>query len=488
MTARAWHRGGSRRSLATTWPQVAFAVIVGVMLAGRAAAPLRVIYPIAAIAVGLRLQRLSAGSYASFVIWLWFLTPLVRRIADLTAGFQEPSFVLLAPYLVSALAIIPIAEHLMGLRGPRVRLAGLNAFGVAAAGAGIGVPIGLATVATSAAVETLNWFVPLIFGWYLALSFDQLHDIERRLIGAFKWGAAAAGAYGIYQFTALPAWDVGWMQAVEMTSIGLPEPFAVRVFSTMHSPGVLGFFLMIAVVVWVAKPNASGMVGAALAGVTMLLSQVRSSWIASVLATMLVMAALRPSQQLRTAVLLGVAVVAGGAFLLTPEMSELFGSRMETMQRLGEDESALSRMAGHAAALEFVTRYPLGAGIGHNDGTVEALISMRDSVIVAVLVQFGLIGSLLYFMGLFLLLLQLWRYYRRASTVEGMALAACGIGLLAVAWLGVTNAGPLGICLWAIGGLAIADRHLARLRLAAVQAQAQRASRLRAQTAERIAG
>lgn len=473
-------------AVSTTGLQLAFAAVVALLLAAHLAAPLRVVYPIAAVLIALRLQRLSVASYVAFTIWLWFLTPLVRRIADAYGGFQEPSYILLAPYLATGVSAVGLIAPFMRRSQRPPKMAGVTMFALAGVGAGIGVPLGLLTAGSAALLEILNWFVPLFFGWYLATRFDQLHEIERQVIATFKRAGLVAGAYGIYQFSVLPSWDVSWMQNVEMASIGLPEPFAVRVFSTMHAPGVLGFFLMLAVLLWVAKPFSAGIPGAAMAGAALLLSQVRSAWLAFAVAALLVVASLKPAQQLRTAVLLAVAALAMGTFILTPQMSELLGSRMATMERLTEDESALSRLDGHAAALDFVAGHPLGAGIGHSDPGVDALISMRDSVIVAVLVQFGVVGSLLYLFGLLVLFTQLWRYYRRGSSADGVALAAGAIGILSTAWLGVVNAGPIGVCLWMIGGLATADRHLARLRMAAVQAQALRLRQLA--DSQRLAG
>ena len=243
MTRRMLRLNPRARDLQTAWPQLAFAAFVGILLFTRFAGPLRALYPVAAVMVGWRLQRLSVPSYVSFVLWLWFLTPLVRRIADMYAGFQEPSYVLLAPYLVTGLSAVRIFEQTVMLRRPPVRLAGAAMFGIAALGAAVGIPFGLTRAPTRAFAEILNWFVPLAFGWYLAMRYDQLHEIERRVFVTFSRAGLVVGAYGIYQYAQLPLWDIGWMQAVEMTSVGYPEPFLVRVFSTMHSPGVLGYFL-----------------------------------------------------------------------------------------------------------------------------------------------------------------------------------------------------------------------------------------------------
>jgi hypothetical protein len=164
-------------------------------------------------------------------------------------------------------------------------------------------------------------------------------------------------------------------------------------------------------------------------------------------------------------------------------MSEMLDTRLASMQNLDEDTSANARLLGHELALEFVTTNPLGVGIGQGDTTIEYFISMRDSVFVAAIVQFGLFGATFYFIALFLLCAQVLRYYRRAANPDGAALACACLGLIAIGWLGVTTAGPMGICVWLVAGLAVADRHQARLRAARVLTSTQ--NRIRSQAPRR---
>lgn len=467
-----------KEALATTWPAAAFALVVVALMAVRLFGPLRFLYLFGALAVGFHLQRVSAAAYVSFVLWLWFLSPFVRRVADLNAGWQDPSFILLTPYLVTSLSALTILRRAHRYRRePYVRSTGLAMFVFAAAGAVIGVPMGVMAAPATAILEILNWFVPLALGWYVATASDQLHAIERQVTLTFGRAALLVGAYGIYQFTNPPPWDSFWMQVVEMGTIGEPEPYAVRVFSTMHSPGVVGFYLAIPLALWLARPRAIGLPAAAVAGVTLLLSQSRSAWLTLMVAAALVVAALKPAQRIRAAILIVLASLGASAFLLTPEMSEPLSARIDTMGRLDEDTSALARVEGHLRALDFVASSPLGAGIGQVAPRVEELFSSRDSTVVAALVQYGLVGATLYGIGVCLLLGQLWRYYRKAASAQGVALACAGIGLLCSLWLGVPTAGPIGMCLWMIGGLAISDRHAARLRLVSAPSSAKDTAR-----------
>jgi O-antigen ligase len=461
-----------RSTLSQTAPQIVFVLVIAALIAARAGGIARIVYPIGAVAIGLQLKRRSPAAYVSFVIWLWFLSPLVRRMADYLAGWQEPSYVLLTPYLVTLLSVSSIVDRALR-RGPaRLPIAGTTMFGLTAMGVMTGVPLGYAMAISPAALESLNFLVPLALGWYVATNYQHLHEIERATVRTFGRAALIAGVYGIYQFSSPPTWDISWMQNIEMTTIGRPEPFSVRVFSTMHSPGILGCFLALALTLWVAQPRMTTLLGAGAVAVTLLLSQVRAAWLAFVIAGLLVLVSLKPVQQLRAALLIVLAAGGMAAFMLTPEIAEQTQTRMETMQQLDEDSSAQARIEGHAVALEFVATHPLGAGIGQGDPGIESFISMRASIIVAALAQFGLVGATLYLLGMGALLIQLWRYYRRAATADGRALAAAGIGLVATSWLGVMTAGPIGMCVWLIAGLAIADRHLARLRAVAMRARA----------------
>lgn len=474
---------GATRSLSLVWPQLVLAILVGGLLAVRMGGPARIVFLFGSLAVGWRLHRTSPAAYVGFVLWLWFMTALVRRLTDLYASWQDPSMTLLTPYLVTGLSATPFLQALLR-RGAvaRARPVGTSMFWLAAAAVAFGIPFGFLLSPQMALLETLNYITPLALGLYVATIPEHARDIERQVAVTFGYAALVVGIYGIYQFTTAPPWDGAWMLNSEMGSIGRPEPYGIRVFSTMHGPGVMAAFLAVALVLWIAQPRAWGVPSVGAAGVTLLLSQVRSAWLQCVIGALLVVASLRAKQRLRAGMLIGLIVLSAGPLLVTPEMAELFGSRLSTFEQLGEDKSGLARITGHELALELVTRRPLGLGIGQTDERIEAYISMRDSTIVAALLQFGLVGALLYFLSLALVFGQVWRYYRRRASVEGMALACGGLGLLATTPLGVVSAGPIGIMFWLIAGLAIADRHLARVQQARARARAlgRRGPRVRA--------
>jgi hypothetical protein len=107
--------------------------------------------------------------------------------------------------------------------------------------------------------------------------------------------------------------------------------------------------------------------------------------------------------------------------------------------------------------MAFVAANPLGAGLGASPPEIEQSVGMRDSTGIAGLVQFGILGMALYGLGLCILIERFVRYYRFATSPEALGLACVGLGMLSTAGLGIPTAGPPGMLLWLIGGLATAS-------------------------------
>jgi hypothetical protein len=421
-------------------------------------------YPLAVLLVGMWLHRVSQPRYISFVLWVWMLTPLVRRLADYQAGWRDPSPILLAAYLVTAWpALLRLARALLALGAlvsdPSARIAaapGMGLFTLAALGVCAGVPFGMIAAPTSAVMAMLNWLVPIGFGWYLATLEDELGEVEHAVASTFLWAGLVVGSYGFWQYWSPQPWDAEWMRNSEITTIGQPEPFAVRVFSTMHSPGVLGAFLVAPLVIWMGRPRLLALPAAIAVAVTLVLSQVRTAWIAVAVATGLALLKAPARIRVRALVLASVAGVCVIPLLLSPEIADMAAERFATLTRPDSDASALSRLEGHVLAFDYVASHPFGGGLGFSEPRLEHLISINDSLVIATLVQFGLVGSLCYAVGLVLVLVKLASHYRHAASAESTALACVGLGLLATFWLGATTGGPPGMVFWLIGGLAIA--------------------------------
>ena len=383
----------------------------------------------------------------------------MRRVADLQGGWHEPSLILLTPYLVTAWPVMRLALEtaIVSIRA-RPHLSGGATFALTLVGVAFGLPMGYITAPTSAVVETLNWAVPIGFGCYIGSRRREVAQIERAMVRTFLQAAALLGAYAIFQFMRPPIWDLEWMRNVEAASFGQAREFEVRAFSTLHSPGVLGYFIVVPLVLWIANPRWQTVAAAALAGVALALSQVRAAWLALAVASVLAVAVLPLRARLRLAGVVLIGMLGAAPFVLPIEISDTTWKRMLTIANLGDDESALSRFEGHALLIDFLNQHPFGIGIGMVDRQVEQLIGSRDSIIVSTIVQFGILGALAYAVGLCALLVRLWGYYRHARSSDTLGLSCAGLGFLSVVFFGTVTAGPPGVLLWAIAGLATAAR------------------------------
>lgn len=442
------------------WPVAVLAIFTAAVLGAHAGGMLRFAFPMLAVFLGLYLEGTSTPRYLVFVMWLWALTPLVRRLADLQGGWQDPSTIILTPYLVTSLCVVQMFLRVVVLRTRSLQVpAGAVVFAAVALGAGIGLPIGLLMFPSAAALEALNWLLPPALAWRIALLTErQLADIEHTLAATFQEIALVVGVYAVYQLVAAPVWDTDWMGNVAMNSIGRPAPFELRVFSTMHSPGVLALFVVVPLTIWLARPRMSGVPAACCATAAMLMSQVRAAWLGFAIAAVLVAAGLPTRLRLRVLMLVPLVALGLLPFTSVPDISDVFSARLATLTEPSNDGSALSRLEGHAFALDFVADHPFGGGMGFTDPRLEEFLGMRDSVFVASFVQFGIAGGLTYVVGFCGLFVLMWEYYRRAVTSERLGLACAGLAILSTAALGTVTAGPTGIVVWTIGGLAAANR------------------------------
>ncbi len=81
-----------------TWAMVLFCLFTLAGAVSPAAKALMVLYPAGAFFLAILTYTRSKPAYVSFVCWLWFLSPCVRRLVDYRAGGSS-SAILLASFL-----------------------------------------------------------------------------------------------------------------------------------------------------------------------------------------------------------------------------------------------------------------------------------------------------------------------------------------------------------------------------------------------------
>ncbi|NBD17575.1 MAG: hypothetical protein GVY04_16000 [Cyanobacteria bacterium] len=194
-------------------------LLTAASIVGGAGTILNFAFPAGACAVGLLLYNRYPILYVGFVWWLWFLTPLVRRLADYTSGsFTNPSPILLSPYLVVFISIDTLWKHL-----PKSRREGTLPFVLIFSSLFYSLAIGLLrNPLQGAVIDFLDWGAPVLFCFYLFVNWRNYPRYRQNLQRVFFWGVLVMGVYGIIQYLILPEWERFWI--IQQKIRGTPPP------------------------------------------------------------------------------------------------------------------------------------------------------------------------------------------------------------------------------------------------------------------------
>ena len=438
-------------------------VAVGVAgFVGPLAAVVELLYPLVALLAAALLLWRRPALYLGFSWWVWFLTPEVRRLVDYRVGYTETSLVMLAPFLVSGMALVAVLPRLSYLPRPyRLPLAFVSAGLLYAYGVGV-LYNGLVT----ATFDLLTWGVPVVIGAYVLTQAQHaaaFGEVTRR---AFVWGLLIMGLYAAVQYFYLPAWDGYWMDNAGLGSIGSSQPLQVRVFSTLNSPGPYAAVMMAGLLLVFTRGGLITALGAGAGFLGFALAAVRATWAGWLIGFIVVAASLPLRLRAR---LLGtfflLVLVAVPLFTVGP-VAGLLSQRLQTFTNLGSDVSFNERLALYASLPEFTAGNPLGRGLG-STGVASSLSSQKpslqnlDSGVIAVLYSFGILGTLYFVGGAAALLGAALRGGLRSRNVTDASYI--GITVAAISQLAFGNAwgGVSGMILWVFPCLYLASRYQA---------------------------
>lgn len=409
--------------------------------------------PCAAVAVGVALFVISGPSYIEYLCWVWFLTPLLRRLLDYAQGAYTPtSPLMLSPILVSLICAIPFVRSLV-----RGRIPVTSPFVLALAAVGVGFAIGVVrNGAAAAAYDALLWSAPLFVGTYIAENFRIYPDFRRAVQRAFVMGGLVLGIYGVVQFIDPAPWDRLWMEGSGMMSIGRPEPFGVRVFGPLNAPGPYAIVLMVSLTLTLAG-RGFAVAGPAAAG--FLLSLVRAAWGGLAVGVLWFAGHLRGRERTRLLALVGVAVLLVLPFLRYQPIQERVDERAQSLTSLEEDGSMRARLAIYTTrGPQALMRAPLGWGLGAIGTAAKLSVGQSasfDSGLFAVPLALSIPGALLYAVGLGLLLRRF--VLRRQAERFAQAAASVVVSILALLLFANQLAGLPGTLLWMCTGLVVSS-------------------------------
>ena len=457
----------SRRAQSARVSLVVAGFVAGILLLilVRQAAVLRMGFPLASLGLGIWLYRRAGfATYAAYSWWLWFLVPALRRLVDFQAGRWDPENPMsLAPFMVSAVALFTVAR-----RVPELRRQQLWSWVVAAGCVGYGYFVGVLRNGVLPATHSLiAWFIPLMFGLAIALEWRKYPECAAAIGRAFLWGTLLLSAYAVVQFVAPPSWDRLWVESSGMRSIGMALPYQLRVFSLMNGPASFAVFLLAAIYLMFAQRGAWRIIALVISVVALMLTLVRSAWLALPIGLLVYLLALplRSIQRTLGVVAMAVLLLWGIPQLLPREVGgpvvQTIRDRALTLGSIGQDLSYSQRSSFVDQMSDVVLDDPLGHGLGSTGvsstlGESGAGIKDFDSGIFAVLYSLGwFAGAGLLVAATAIVLLSLGRREARADLTAKAARATL-IATFALSLGGNIFEGVAAVVFWSFAGLVFA--------------------------------
>jgi len=404
-------------------------------------------YPAGAFTVGILLYFRNPVLYVGFCWWICLLSPFVRRVADYRSGYTENSPILLSPFLVAFVSLIGLYQCI-----PKCHRQGSLPFVLAAIAVIYASLIGLVNQSPIGVVKGIcGWLAPIVFGHHLFVNWRQYPAYRKMLQQTFVWGVLVVGSYGIYQYLHLPEWDSFWLNSSGFNSLALgatdPEAESVRVFSTLNSPEPFAAIMSSGLLLLFSSGSVMQFPAFTAGGLALLLSSVRSGWLALAVGFFALIASAKLKFQVRLVIIgivLGVCLIP----LATMEpFSNIIQGRLESLNNVEDDGSANIRKATYAELIGRALVSVVGDGIAG---------STYDSTVLAMLLNLGWLGTVFYAGGLLMLLWIIFRDIGFNADPFLSAVRAILVGILIRFPVNSPMSEESGIAMWTFLGIGAA--------------------------------
>lgn len=407
------------------------------------------LFPLSAMLVGGFLFFRAQNLYVGFTIWLWLLNPLIKRIIDYQCGYYTTGGLFTTAQFVTALSLITFLAKMPSFyrkAGLPFFLCGMVVFFASLSG------IVQNTFRDFLVVTTiLGWICPISFGCFIFLNWPDYILYRETLKKVFFWGIIVLGLYGIYQFAVAPEWDEFWLLTTGLNSRGKPEPFGIRVWSTMSAAHHVSVPLVAGIMYLLCVPkDIKNYIFTAIAATTLMLTRVRTSWISLAISLMIYWSMARLKVKLK--IIFGVGIIACiimFSFLSIEEFGTVIGQRFSSFNDLSSDKALALRVEGYDEIFVALALNPIGRGFG---GSVQNLVQLSDgdSTFLSMLLWFGLLGTLVYNLGILLCYVKI--LIKRSFVKDDFLLAskAISVGILPMTLTGQLFASGAGFFYWVI--------------------------------------
>ena len=277
----------------------------------------------------------------------------------------------------------------------------------------------------------------------------------------FLWGVLILGIYGIYQFVVAPEWDRYWLIESKMfTSSGDPEPFGMRVWSTLHSPGPFAYVMQTGLLLLFTSSGTLIFPASAVGYLSFLLTQVRTSWLGWLLGVVMIFGSVKARIQMRLIAIILIMLMCVIPLTNIEPISGVVADRLESFSNLENDTSFKERSGSYDINLSLALSNVLGNGLGNiwkvNEKTGQIEVIVLDSGILDMFFTLGWLGAIPYIGGLILIIFSVLQY--NEAKFDSFVSAARAIGLSSCVQL-VGNSAMLsvpGMILWGFLAMAMA--------------------------------
>lgn len=433
-----------------------FCLLNGSLLLIGIGAPLVFLYPASAFCLGVFLYYRSSHLYIGLVWWLTFAGPLIRKLIDYHSGYVTPGPWGFVPALIPCISMFALFKH-----GPTAHAKGGLPYIFVFAAIAYAALIGLYQNPANALFNgLLSWLGPVAFSFYLFINWRDYPKHRQAFRKAFLWGVLFLGFYGLYQFVSAPAWDVFWMKNIDAGSFGQPEPFGIRVYSSMGAPQVFANTILAGLLLlFCESSNPVSYVSISTGYLAFILTMARSVWLASAIGIPLFLLTLKPKFQIRM-IFVGVifSAVVAISLLSWDRVYDLFYERFESFFDLDSDISLNARQEGYAKLWSIAVTQFLGQGIGFSWGQYGSEIGGGDSAIFPLMFTFGWTGGAAYSIGFLMLFLVLLTSREASADVFMVACRAIVITMFAQIGLNAIFQETFGMLLWGFLGIGLAGQ------------------------------
>ena len=424
-----------------------------------------VTFPLCSLAVGWFFYRRYPLFYCSYVWWMWFAGSLVRRIIDLRCGYITPGPWHFSAGLITGMSVLTLLKHL-----PKAHKQGGIPFVIAAAACFYSYLINIVnqgfTDIDQATFLFFGWLAPVAFGFHLFIHWRDYPNYRQNIQRTFLWGTLFMGLYGIVQYVFALPWDSFYLKTEQAignaTSFGDPEPFGIRVFSSMDAPQNFAATIGVGLILLFSLRGSQQLWANGFGYLSLLLSLARSGWLSFLLSILIFFTALKSNLKIRMLIGVLMTVLIILPITTVEPFSEVISERIESFSDTDDDTSLKARkgafnlLFGHAMT-EFVG-YGLQSPIKPNI-KISSTYDIGDNGILILFFAFGWMGAFPYLLGLFTLIFQI----RQASTKNNDLMLHIAysvvLGQLGLIYFKSLFYGSFAMILWGFLGIGMSGRN-----------------------------